>query len=84
MNLSGHLTVSLWENSTRVLDNATLVNGVIGSFPNGNLTFVDDDSNGFLSTGDYFNLRGDAHSSYKIEVSVLWGYAEFSQEFRPQ
>jgi hypothetical protein len=83
INLSGHLTMSLWENSTLVLDNVTLVNGSASSFPGGNLTFVDGDSDGFLSSGDYFILHGNPHASYEIEISVLWGYATFSHEFDP-
>jgi hypothetical protein len=75
--------VSLWENSTLVLDKVALVNGSVSSFPGGNLTFIDGDADGFLSSGDHFVLHGNPHARYKIEISVLWGYATFSQDFGP-
>jgi hypothetical protein len=81
LNLSKHLNVSLRENSTLVLDSGALVNGSIYYFPGGNLTFIDGDANGFLSSGDYFILHGNTQTNYKVEISVLWGYATFSQEF---
>jgi len=83
LNLSKHLNVSLWENSTLVLDNVALASGSINSFPGGNLTFIDGDIDGFLSSGDYFVLHGNPHARYKIEISVLWGYMTFSHEFDP-
>jgi hypothetical protein len=82
-NLSKHLSVSLWENSSLFLDNIDLVNGSIDSFPGGNLTFIDGDADGFLSSGDYFILHGNSQARYKVEISVLWGYATFSQVFDP-
>jgi hypothetical protein len=83
LNLSKHLNVSLWENSTLVVDSVALTNGSVSSFPGGNLTFRDGDADGFLSSGDYFVLNGNPHARYKIGISVLWGYATFSQEFDP-
>jgi len=83
LNLSRHLTVSLWENSTMMLDNITLANGSMNPFPGGSLTFIDGDADGFLSSRDYFVLHGNPQSDYKIEIYVLWGYATFSKEFGP-
>ena len=81
LNLSRHLNVSLWDNSTLVLDNVAMANGSINSFPGGNLTFVDGDADGFLSSGDFFRLHGNQQTNFKVEISVLWGYATYNQEF---
>jgi len=83
LNLSRQLTVSLWENSILVLNESALTNGSVGSFPGGDLTFVDADADGFLSSNDYFVLNGKAQAVYELEISVLWGYANFHQEFGP-
>lgn len=77
------LTVSLWENSSRVLDNVTMSDGMVATFPGGNLSWRDNDHNGFLSTGDYFTLNGNAAASYRIELNVLFGYRSYSAQFGP-
>ena len=55
-----------------VLDNVPLVNGTIGTFANGTLSFVDSDGDGALSSGDTFELDGDRALDYFLDVSVLF------------
>ncbi len=81
--LSGHVAVSLWENSNLLVRNVTLANGTLGTYPNGSLAFLDADGDGFLSSGDSFTLRGFPGAAYRLEVSVLWGYRTFEAAAGP-
>ena len=78
--LNRTLTVSLQENSTVVLDNVSLSEGLLGVFENGTLSFVDADGDGFLSSGDYFLLQGSSVATYRLEISVLFGYRTYEEE----
>jgi len=75
--LNRTLSATLTENGHVVIANASLVNGIGGTFANGTLSFTDADRDGYLSTGDYFTLNGDPTASYDLQVTVL-----FSQHFR--
>lgn len=77
------LVVALWENSTRVLDNVTLSDGMVATFPGGDLSWTDNDHDGFLSTGDFFTVSGNHAARYKLELSVLFGYGSSTVEFGP-
>lgn len=61
-----------------VLDHVPLVNGTIGTFANGNLSFTDSDGDGTLSSGDHFELQGERAFSYTIWVSCLFGSSSWS------
>jgi len=76
-------TVSLWENSTLVLDNASLRTGLLGSFPNGSLSFTDVDGDAFLSSGDVFDLQGAPGAHYRLEISVLWECRSYPVDIGP-
>ncbi len=81
--LDRNVTASLWENSTLLLDNATLRSGLLGTFPNGSLSFTDVDGDGTLSSGDAFTLQGAPGARYRLQVSVLWGYRTSSIDVGP-
>ncbi len=70
---NGTLRVTLMENDTAVLTNASLVNGTLGTFANGSLSFTDADGNGYLSTGDYFTLTGNPVNRYELEITAYFG-----------
>ncbi len=70
--LNRTIRASVFENGTEVITNASLFNGLIGSFANGTLTFTDADGDGFLSTGDYFTLNGNPANAYELQISVLF------------
>ncbi|TLZ72463.1 MAG: hypothetical protein E6K10_02495 [Methanobacteriota archaeon] len=64
---------ALRENGITVLRDRPLVNGTIGTFANGSVTFVDADGDGFLSQGDAFVVQGAPAARYELEVSVVFG-----------
>lgn len=68
---------TLRENVNPVLTNVSLVNGTLGTFANGSLTFTDADGNGYLSTGDFFTLAGDPANRYELDLTFLFGAYEF-------
>jgi len=69
--LNSTLQVILSENDTTLVD-ASLVNGTIGVFPGGNLSYLDADGDGYLSTGDSFRVS-TTDRRFTLEVSVLFG-----------
>lgn len=66
--------VTLYENGSAVVINATLASGTLGTFAAGSLTFTDADGNEYLSTGDYFALTGNPGAYYRLDVTFLFGY----------
>ncbi|MCI4371534.1 MAG: hypothetical protein L3J78_02695 [Thermoplasmata archaeon] len=60
------------ENAIAVLTNRSIVNGTVGAFANGTLTFADSDGDGMLSRGDLFTLMGTGVNRYELDVSVLY------------
>ena len=58
-----------------VVREAAVVNGTLGAFANGTLSFVDADGDGYLSVGDHFDVQGSPAATYEIEVSLLFGMA---------
>lgn len=64
---------TLYENDSAVVTNATLVNGTLGTFGAGSLTFTDADGDGYLSTGDFFTLTGNPGAYYRLDVTFLFG-----------
>ena len=76
--LNRTLRVSLWENSSLVLDDLPLANGTVGTFPNGSLAFSDGNGDGFLSAGDSFLLQGAPGARYQLRVSLLFGTVQKS------
>ena len=77
------LAVSLFENSTRVLDHISLADGMAPTWPNGSLSFSDWGGDGFLSTGDAFVVQGGPGAVYRLEVSVLFDSHTWSVDFGP-
>lgn len=75
--LNRTLSVTLRENGTVVIANASLVSGTVGTFAGGMLNFTDADRDGYFSTGDYFTLSGNPTASYTLQLTVL-----FSEPFR--
>jgi len=75
LELNRTLRVSLTENATEVVREAAVVNGTLGAFANGTLSFVDADGDGYLSVGDHFDVQGSPAATYEIEVSLLFGMA---------
>ncbi len=73
MALNRTARVNVMENGTVVVANASLVNGTILTFAGGSLSFTDADGDGYLSTGDYFTLRGTTTAWYHVQVTVLFG-----------
>jgi hypothetical protein len=69
--LGGRIEVTLTENGTLILQASSLADGLVGSFGNGSLTFTDADADGFLSTGDYFNLTGPTGPTYELTVTLV-------------
>ncbi len=70
--LNRTLRASLFENGQEVLTNVSLASGIIGTFPNGTLSFTDADSDGYLSTGDVFTVRGNPTATYVLRISILF------------
>lgn len=77
LSLNGTLQVTLLENDTQVITNASLRDGTLGTYANGSLSFTDADGNGFLSTGDRFTLRGIPVDRYELRITVLFGVYVF-------
>ncbi len=77
------LAASLLEDGTRVLDHRSLVNGTVGSWANGNLTFSDRDGDGMLSDLDEFVVSATAPHRYRLEVSVLWDSRTYAADVGP-
>jgi hypothetical protein len=75
--------VSLEEDGNAVLDHASLVPGVLGTWPGGSLSFADVDSDGAWSTADEFTLQPNAGSRYRIEVSLVFDGWTFSFDVAP-
>lgn len=71
------LRVTLLENYTTVITNASFVNGTLGAFANGSLRFTDADGNGYFSTGDFFTLNGNPQNRYELDITVLFGLYEY-------
>ncbi len=71
--LNGTLRATLLENGNAVLTNASLVNGTVGTFANGSLSFTDADGDGYLSTGDYFTLSGNPADRYELDLTAFFG-----------
>ncbi len=70
--LNRTLRVSLFEDDQEVLTNVPVVSGLLGTFPNGTLSFTDADSDGFLSTGDVFTVSGNPAAYYVLRISILF------------
>jgi len=67
------LGVSLSINSSTVFENVRIQNGLVGTYEGRNLTFVDADSDSFLSNGDYFILKCIPDKLVRIEISLYFG-----------
>ncbi len=70
--LNRTLRASLFEDGREVLTNVSVASGILGTFPNGTLSFTDADSDGYLSTGDTFTVSGNPAATYMLRISVLF------------
>jgi hypothetical protein len=70
--LNRSVRVSLRENGATVIANASLVNGTVGTFANGTLSFTDLDGDGTFSNGDFLTLAARSGNAYRVELSVLY------------
>jgi len=80
LDLDGPITVSLWQNSSLVLENATIPNGTQLIFPNGTLSYMDNDADGMFGSEDHFLLQGEVGRKYRLEVQVLWSNSIYGAE----
>jgi hypothetical protein len=71
--LNSTVRVSLFQDSQVILDNVLVKDGVIESYHDANLSFVDADNDSFLSTNDYFKIECKSPGSYKLKFPSLFG-----------
>jgi hypothetical protein len=70
--LNRSIRVSLWEGSLPVLAGVALVNGTVGTFTNGTLSFTDADGDGSLSSGDSFTVQVTTPARYQLAIYILF------------
>lgn len=81
--LNRTVRATLYENYSAVVTNMTLADGTPATFAGGSLTFTDADRDGYLSTGDYFTLRGNPGARYRLEVTCFFGGQTLAELFIP-